>query len=220
MNKRIRITGEGSLSVKVDQIEFNISLQAIKELYDEAYKLAQQQLEQLQLDLNKIGFEKEDIKTVSFKVDKRYESYRDEKNNYVSKMAGYQVDHKLILKCDYDNERLSLIIKTLSNCAAHADFNIRFTVKDTAKVKRELLEKITIDATNKAKILAKANNVKLGSLVDINYSYSTVKFYSNTTYGCSNDLLEESDCLEARAMDITAQDISVNDSASFEWEFE
>lgn len=218
MEKRMHIVGKGSISVKVDQIEFNISLKAIKEQYDEAYSFAQKQLESLQKDITALGFKKEEIKTTSFRVDQHYENSKDENDNYIRRMVGYQVNHDLIFKCDYDTKLLSLIIKCLSDCKAMPEFNIRFTIKDNSAAKRALLKKITNDAKRKAKIFAKANNVKLGSLVDIDYSFSDMDFYSPTVYGYSNDLAVG--CNMKSSMDITAQDVTISDSASFSWEIQ
>ncbi len=216
MEKKLQIIGSGKLNLSVDQIEFDLNLKALKQDYNDAYKLAEIQLSQLQKDMAKIGFTKKELKTNSFVVNQHYENYRDENNNYQTKLTGYEVNHQLTLKCAYDVELLGRIINTLTVCDAQPEFNIRFTVKDQHQAKLELLKKITKDAKTKARVLAKENKVKLIGITEIDYTYSDNNFYSPTVYERSVN----AKCLAATGMEITAADVQIEGSARFVWEIE
>lgn len=216
MERKLHITATSKMNLPVDQIEFNISLKTIKEEYNEAYQEAKKQLNFLQNSLMNVGIKNDDIKTNSFYVNKHYENYRDEKNIYQNKFTGYEVQHQLSVCCDYNTDMLEKIINSLSECEANPEFNIRFTVKNPEKAKKELLKKITSDAHMKAKLLAKENKVKLVSIVDIDYSYNNQNFYSPTTYECAVN----AKCLSSDGMNITAADVQIEGQANFVWEIE
>ncbi|MDO4377549.1 MAG: SIMPL domain-containing protein [Erysipelotrichia bacterium] len=216
MEKKLQIIGNGKLNLSVDQIEFDLYLKALKPNYNDAYKLAEIQLSQLQKDMAKIGFAKDALKTNSFVINQHYENYRDENNNYQTKLVGYEVNHQLTLKYAYDVDMLGKIINILTECDAQPEFNIRFTVKDQNQAKLELLKRITKDAKAKARVLAKENKAKLIGIAEIDYTYSDNNFYSPTVYEHSVN----AKCLAATGMEITAADVQIEGSARFVWEIE
>ena len=66
MERTIRVTGKGKLAVKPDLIELTLSIKDIKKEYDELLKRSSSATNEVKELLEKIGFERKNIKTKSF----------------------------------------------------------------------------------------------------------------------------------------------------------
>lgn len=63
MERTIRVTGKGKLAVKPDLIELTLSIKDIKKEYDELLKRSSSATNEVKELLEKIGFERKNIKT-------------------------------------------------------------------------------------------------------------------------------------------------------------
>lgn len=81
MERTIRVTGKGKLSVKPDMIRLRISIEGIYEEYDETLRKSSDCVEILKDLIEKMGYERKELKTLYFNIDTEYESYqaRDKK---------------------------------------------------------------------------------------------------------------------------------------------
>lgn len=52
------------------------------------------------------GFERSDVKTLSFNVDTRYESYQTKDRSWKERFVGYEFKHVMKVEFDSDNARL------------------------------------------------------------------------------------------------------------------
>ncbi|MEG0963114.1 MAG: SIMPL domain-containing protein, partial [Lachnospiraceae bacterium] len=77
MNEMITVTGKGKISLPPDLIQINISLEIVRDGYEETMGGSAEYISILRDTLKTEGFEKEDIKTVRFNVDLEYESYKE-----------------------------------------------------------------------------------------------------------------------------------------------
>ena len=68
MERTIRVTGKGKLAVKPDLIELTLSIKDIKKEYDELLKRSSSATNEVKELLEKIGFERKNIKTKSFGI--------------------------------------------------------------------------------------------------------------------------------------------------------
>ena len=68
MERTIRVTGKGKLAVKPDLIELTLSIKDIKKEYDELLKRSSSATNEVKELLEKIGFERKNIKTKSFDI--------------------------------------------------------------------------------------------------------------------------------------------------------
>ncbi len=65
----------------------------------------------------------------------------------------------------------------------------------------------------RAEILCDASGVKLGELINIDYNWGEINFYSSTSY-----MLSESANYDASPMHFNPDDIRIKDSVTFIWE--
>ena len=92
MEKTIKVTGKGKVSVKLDWIRLSIKLEEVYEKYKEALQQSSKQTEQLKLCFETIGFLKEDLKTLLFHINAQYENYQDKKSIWKKKFVGYDIN--------------------------------------------------------------------------------------------------------------------------------
>ena len=215
MERLITVKGIGNISVTPDLIIITMNLVSHKYNYDETMKLATESVNELEKAIEEVGFNKKDLKTTNFNITTSYKNYYDENNNYKSKFDGYKCEQDLKLEFDLDMEILSKVITAITKSKVEPRFNIRFSVKDKDEINKELLIKATENARSKAEVLTKAARVTLGRLVSIDYNWSEINIYSNTTYEIENKSYA---IAETYAPSIEPEDIKISDTVAFVWE--
>ena len=70
----IKVTGKGTLRVKPDMTRIAVTLEGCYQVYEEALEHSSKDTEILKDILGRFGFAKEDVKTLSFQVNTKYES--------------------------------------------------------------------------------------------------------------------------------------------------
>ena len=95
--RTIRVTGKGMLKVRPDMTRIVITLEGTNMDYGDTLKESAWDTEQLKDTLEPFGFEREELKTLSFSVDTEYESYKV-KDEYKRRFAGYKFTHVLKLE--------------------------------------------------------------------------------------------------------------------------
>ena len=215
--RTIRVTGKGKLKVHPDMTRIVITLEGIKPEYGDTLKRSAEETEQLKDTLAPFGFERSDLKTLSFSVDTEYESYKV-RDEYKRRFVGYKFTHVLKVEFDSDNQRLGKVLYALANCQLHPEFRLSYTVKDPEAVKNELLGKAVQDAAAKAGVLSSAAGVKLGEIQSVDYSWGEVRF----EYEPMEKLMLEKPCMAGGSgsynMDIEPDDIDVQDTVTVIWE--
>ncbi len=216
MNRNITVKGIGDVSVKPDLVVIDMKLATLHQEYEKAMRKASEGIEDVQHVIGKIGFEKTDLKTVSFNVSAKYESIKDSRGEYKSYFAGYECTHDLKLEFDLDTSRMSQVLTSLSKCQARPRLNIRFSVRDKNAVNENLLRSAAVNAGAKAEILCAATGVKLGLLQQIDYNWGELSLFSSTR--CEDDtLMDRVYCSEVR-VELDPEDIKVRDTVTFTWE--
>ncbi len=219
MNEKrtIRVIGTGNASRKPDTIVIGFEMEAENRSYAKAMQLGSDQIQFIQDAAAAAGFEKSELRTTSFSTEADFESVYDEKKHYRSIFRGYICRHSLKLSFDFDLERLNRLLTEIGNCQSVPQFSIRFTVKNPKEVNEELLTTAANDAKERAEILCRASGVKLGALVNIDYSFGLADLFSRT--------IVEENSMSSQAMkscsfraDFEPEDIRVSDNATFEWE--
>lgn len=221
MERTIRVTGRGKISVAPDVIRLQISLEDVCDTYDQTLKQSTVQTEMLKDCFQKIGFKRSDLKTTSFNVDTEYESYQDKERNWQRRFLGYKFSHSFKIEFDSDNQKLGQVLYALAHCPIHPEFRIIYTIKDIESAKNELLSKAICDSKTKAEVLTKAAGVKLGEIKNIDYSWGEIDIISSPM----NKLMEpcmalEDSCARSYDMDIEPDDIDVTDTVTVVWEIE
>ena len=114
MERTIRVTGKGKLAVKPDLIELTLSIKDIKKEYDELLKRSSSATNEVKELLEKIGFERKNIKTKSFDINIEYDSYRDKNDKWIEEFKGYSFIHKMKIEFEASNKMLGRVLYTLS----------------------------------------------------------------------------------------------------------
>ena len=77
MERTIRVTGKGKISVKPDTIRLNISLEDTFREYENTLKNSAENVEILKDIIERLGYRRQDLKTLYFNINTEYESYQD-----------------------------------------------------------------------------------------------------------------------------------------------
>ncbi len=216
--RTIRVTGRGQIKVRPDMTRVTMTLTGLFKDYGETLQHSSGQTEALAEVLSAFGFERADLKTLSFNVDTEYESYRDRNNDYKQRFAGYRFTHVLKVEFESDSDRLGRILHALAGCRARPELRISYTVKDPEAAKNLLLGKAVADAKEKAGVLTRAGGVTLREIQSIDYSWGEISFESRPMRG---DMLMEccgAPAAKSFAPDIEPDDIEVSDTVTVVWE--
>ena len=219
--RTIRVTGRGQIKVKPDTTRITMTLTDVFEEYGETLLRSSEDTEALKDVLSAFGFERSDLKTLSFNVDAEYERYRDKNNDYKQRFVGYRFDHVLKIEFKSDNDRLGRILYALANCSVRPELRISYTVKDPEATKNLLLGKAVTDAAEKAAVLTRAGGVRLKDIQSIDYSWGEIDFEYRPMRG---DARIECCSVQMSAkryeLDIEPDDIDVSDTVTVVWEIE
>lgn len=215
MERLITVKGVGNINVKPDLIVITMDLVSHEYSYEDTMELATNSVDALEKAIERVGFNKKDLKTTRFDISTKYKSYYDENNKYKSEFDGYACEQGLKLQFDLDMNMLSKVLTAITKSGVNPTINIRFSVKNKEKVSEELLIDATENARRKAEILTKASKVNLGRLVSIDYNWSELNIYSNIEYEMESKIISEE---KAYAPDIEPDDINLSDTVAFVWE--
>ncbi len=222
MERTIRVTGKGNLSVKPDTVRLIMTMEGMEKEYDVALAESANMTEHLKQMFSDLGFEGENIKTLSFYVSAEYESYQAKDKSWKRRFEGYKYVHRMKIEFPVDNKRLGKVLYKLGNSPVRPELRIEYTVAEPEKCKNELLENAVTDAKAKADVLSKASGVTLGEIVTIDYSWAEIDFISRPM----DKLTLEECCMrscepdEGYDIDINPDDIDVKDNITIVWKIE
>ena len=202
MERIIKVTGKGKISIKPDLIRLLINLEDKRETYEETVEQSTLQLEMLRDCFAKLGFERADLKTRAWK----------------QKFIGYKFVHAMKLEFDADNKRLGEVLYALAHAPVSPEFRINYTIKDVEAAKNKLLGKAVADSKEKACVLTEAAGVKLGDIVTIDYSWGDKEFVSEPMVRNLAAPMMRSAKADSYNIDIEPDDISVTDTVTVVWE--
>ena len=215
MERTIKVTGTGRISVKPDQTIINLDFRKVLPTYDEALKASATDVGIIKNALVECGIDKDTLKTTRFDVDTHFHSYRDKDGNYQSEFDGYEYQQSLRFTFDVDNKLLGRVLYQLSKLPVMPEFRIHYGVKDSESAKNELLGNAIKDAKKKAEIISIAAGVQLDEIVDINYSWLDIEF-NTRSYGAYEDrlLCSKSKSASGFDIDIEPEDIERSDNVT------
>lgn len=222
MERTIHVTGQATISVKPDMIGISMTLEDTYENYGTTLEQSAAQVEILKDCFEKLGFKRTDLKTQYFNVDTAYENYQDDKGVWSRRFVGYKLIHRLRIEFDADNERLGQVLYGLAHLSVKPEFSIEHTLKDTEVAKNQLLVKAVEASKEKARIIAQAAGVRLGHIINIDYSWGNSSFKS-TPMSISNTVGAEVLCMgeiDSFSMDIEAKNIEITDTVTVVWSIE
>ena len=215
--RRIHIKGTGHVTQAPDQIVLSLTLTAQNKEYSAALRIGSQQVEMLREAIVEAGFKATDLKTINFDVRAVYENEElkeGKSTRYQKNFVGFECRHDLKLTFDLNNDKLNAAVDTIAASLAQPKISIAFTIKDVDAFNDKLLKAAARDAKRKAKILCAALGVKLGKLIEVNYSWSDVTIRREAI------ICQEVSTVEKNSFDFQPDDIKANDTVDFLWEIE
>lgn len=216
--RTIRVTGKGQIRLRPDTTRLTMTLSGLHREYADTLRRSAEDTETLRDVLSGFGFERSDLKTLSFGVDPEYESYRDRNNDYKQRFAGYRFRHVLKVEFPSDNDRLGKLLYALAHSKVEPEFRISYTLRDPEAAKNLLLGKAVADAKEKAAVLTQAGGVTLGEIQSIDYSWGEIDFeYRPMNGAVAAKYMQRTDA-EAFDMDVEPDDIEASDTVTVLWE--
>ncbi len=215
MERTIKVTGKATISVRPDVCVVYIGLDAKDKSYDATLSMGVNQVNKVKAALANVGFKNDDVKTLSFSINPYYESYRDKDGNYKNKFIGYKCLQNLKLEFSIDNEVLGHVLGQLSAIDINPNLSIAYTLSNVEEAKRILLSKGVKEANEKANILASAASVALKRIINIDYSYASIRFESERF------MMSKAECCSKELnIDINPDDLVLDDNVTITWEIE
>lgn len=209
------MTGKGAIHVVPDVTRVELTLQSIHDTYEDAYAQAKSNTERLSQIMKEVALDVTLPKTIRLDIDKRTQNEYDKFGNFKSKkFIGFELDHKVRIDLGMDNVLLNNIIKRIGKMLKQAEISIGYTVRDPRPSQLKMLERAVKDAKEKASIMAKACDCKLGLVKEINYSVQELHVYSQARMIHGAD---EALCCNEESLDITPEDLAVSDDVTVVW---
>lgn len=213
--KLITVTGKGCIHAVPDITRLELTLQSVHDTYEDAYAQAKSNTDSLSKIMKEVKLELTLPKTIRLDIDKKMQNEYDKFGHYKSdKFIGFELDHKMKIDLGMDNVLLNKIVKLIGKYLKQAEINIGYTVRDPRPSQLKMLERAVKDAKEKATIMAKACNCKLGLVKEINYSVQEVHIYSQARMIHGAD---EAICCNEESLDITPDDLTVSDEVTVVW---
>lgn len=213
--KLITVTGKGTIHVVPDVTRVELTLQSIHDTYEDAYAQAKSNTERLSQIMKEVALDVTLPKTIRLDIDKKTQNEYDKFGNFKSKkFIGFELDHKVRIDLGMDNVLLNNIIKRIGKMLKQAEISIGYTVRDPRPSQLKMLERAVKDAKEKATIMAKACDCKLGLVKEINYSVQELHVYSQARMIHGAD---EALCCNEESLDITPEDLAVSDDVTVVW---
>lgn len=217
MDKTLKITGKGKASVKPDIIRLNMTMEESYKEYEVTLSQSSETTKILKELFVSLGFKKDDLKTRSFDIDTKYESYKAKDQSWKKKLVGYTYTHRMLIEFNADNKKLGEILYALAHSVIAPEISIEYTVSDPEKHKDELLKNAIEDSKHKAEVLANAADIELGDIVSIDYSWGEINFVSEPIQNFAFASAEKTMASTGYDIDIEADDIDVTDTVTVIW---
>ena len=174
MTRTIKVTGLSKVKASPDYTRISLTLSDTLKEYDACLAKSVENMNIIVECIKQFGFERSELKTSSFEIDRKTQSYRDKNDNWRERFVGYEYEENLNFIFKNDNERLGKILYALSHLSITPEIRVSYFCSDVESIKNELLELAIKDAQKKAELLTSASGVKLCEILDIDYSWIDV----------------------------------------------
>ena len=220
MTRTIKVTGKSSMQERPDSTRISLNVSGSSNEYDLCLAKSVEDMNVIVECIKTFGFVREDLKTASFNIHRKTESYRDKHDNWKQRFLGYEYDEDLNFSFKSDNEKLGKILYALSHLSIIPEIHISYFCSNAETVKNQLLELAIKDALKKAEILTAASGVQLCEILDIDYSWIGVTFESDCAILGQPMKFSES-CIEDKYdVDFEPDDICAGDSVRITFRIE
>jgi uncharacterized protein YggE len=170
-SETITVTGEAK-SVQKNQIAtFNAGVDSVQSDKDKAIKEVNTKVEELVKAVKSFGISETEIKTQNLSVYQQ-EEYYTENGTQRTRKGQWRVNNsvEIVLK---EVDRASALVTLLTSSGATNVYGPNFSFEDTSEAEKDLFKAAMTDAKEKAEMLAKASDRKVGKVVNIIEGNST-----------------------------------------------
>lgn len=218
MTRTIQVTGKSNVKVSPDHTRISLNLTGTRAEYDAALATSVKDLNLIVECIKQLGFERKELKTSRFEINRKTESYRDKNNDWKQRFVGYEYTQDLNFSFENDNARLGRILYALSHLCIVPEINISYFCGDVEAVKDQLLEIAIKDARKKAELLTRAAGVKICEILNIDYSWVNIALETDDMSFCKPIMASCSSL--SYDVDIEPEDISTSDSVRITYRIE
>lgn len=220
MEKIIRVTGQGKVSVAPDTIEIGFRIIAVEKDYRLSLKKVNDKVEALKEAVTALGIDSKNVLTQGFSVNQKTKSTKTLKGDYKDEVVGYETYHSIKVSFGYDTELLGKVIESISSTVAEPQISIGFTVKNQEGIKARCLDDAVKNAKEDAEALAKAAGVKLGELLSINHSFGEVRISRPARYEMckTSAVYDEERSIGSSLSGMNVEDLNFGANVTAEWE--
>lgn len=217
MQKTLRVTGTGAISLAPDTTVLRIELRGNEKEYDRIVRSSSADLKIVKKAIFDLGFEEKALKNIDYDIRPEYEGKTDKKGNYKREFIGYRYTREMKLTFPKDGTKLGEVMMALMKCGVDPELSLNYTISDTESAKNLLLEKAVADCRAKAQALARGAGVELGEILSIDYSFMKISFETEML-SCE----KASMCMGAEPdeldFDLDPEDIDIRDNVTVIYE--
>ena len=220
MTRTIKVTGKSNVKASPDYTRISLTLSDTLKEYDDCLAKSLEDMNIIVECIKRLGFERNELKTSSFEIVRKMQSYRDGHDNWKQRFIGYEYTENINFTFKNDNERLGKILYALAHLSIIPEIRVSYFCSDVEGIKNQLLELAIQDAKKKAELLTSASGVKLCEILDIDYSWINVTLESDNMRFCEPMALEDCCAKGAYDVDFEPDDISTSDSVRITFRIE
>ena len=220
MTRTIKVTGLSKVKASPDYTRISLTLSDTMKEYDACLAKSVEDMNIIVECIKGFGFARNELKTSSFEIDRKTQSYRDKNDNWKERFLGYEYTENLNFTFKNDNERLGKILYALVHLPINPEIRISYFCSDVETIKNQLLALAIQDAKQKAELLTSASGVKLCEILDIDYSWVDVTLELDDLKLFPAGAPKECCSKAAYDVDIEPDDISSSDSVRITFRIE
>ncbi len=214
----IHVTGNAVVSLAADTATIQIGVNTRKLTVKEAQKENAELMAAVLDALHQVGVEDKDIITSQFNVSNEIEYQPASEPGGRDQMVQYYRVQNNVSVTLHDMSMIGKVLDAAMDAGANTTYGITFSSTHQNEAYQKALTRAVEDAMQKAKVLAAAAGVQLGSLVSMNATPNTTA-YSRDVYGLTNSFALEAKSAAADTV-ITGGDITVSAEVTLEYEFQ
>ena len=209
--RSLKVQGRGHVSAEPDLVTLSFDIEAHSMEYAKSLHHLNKRVDALRNDISSSGLDTAELRTGSFsvRVATRYE-------NDVSVFDGYYASHRMRIELPLEKELLNEVLLSIAKGHSGAEFNLSFSVRDKAALRKKALEQAVQEARGNAEVLAAAAGVKLGKLIQMDYGWAEVRLYEQDV----DMYCESASALENHAPDIEPEEVTASDNVTLVYEIE
>lgn len=165
----IKVKGQAEMKAVPEILSVTIPIQSKARTYQDCTNQLTSTFNDLNAALVKAGIAKEKIKSNQLSITEDY-SYQERERVLV----GYIGNIRLSMDLEHSQKNLNTVMNTLNNERYNFGYQVGFSLSEEQKdkMRQEAIKEAVKDARAKAETLAKALEVKLIDIKEVNYEYS------------------------------------------------